>query len=144
MGAHPCPGCLRVTSREGRCLACGGGTTTQRGYGADWQQRRARQLIRHPACEWTEGGSRCESGATEVDHIRPKVRGGGDEAANLRSLCARHHRQKTATEDRRWGIHGHGVESPPGQGGRARQRLAPPKRSDSADRCVGSGTYGHL
>ena len=31
--AHPCPGCLRVTSREGRCLACGGGTTTQRGYG---------------------------------------------------------------------------------------------------------------
>ena len=34
---HPCPGCLRVTSRPGRCVACGGGTTTQRGYGADWQ-----------------------------------------------------------------------------------------------------------
>ena len=32
---HPCPGCLRVTSRPGRCVACGGGTTTQRGYGAD-------------------------------------------------------------------------------------------------------------
>ena len=51
--AHPCPGCLRVTSRPGRCVACGGGTTTQRGYGADWQRRRARQLLRHPACEWT-------------------------------------------------------------------------------------------
>ena len=35
MATHPCPGCLRVTSRAGRCLACGGGTTTQRGYGAD-------------------------------------------------------------------------------------------------------------
>ena len=26
----------RVTSRPGRCLACGGGTTTQCGYGAEW------------------------------------------------------------------------------------------------------------
>jgi hypothetical protein len=43
--------------------------------------------------------------ATEVDHIVPKVYGGTDDAANLRSLCGWHHRLKTATQDRRWGTH---------------------------------------
>ena len=98
---HPCPGCLRVTSRPGRCVACGGGTTTQRGYGADWRRRRASQLRAHPVCEWPQ----CGRPATEVDHIRPKVQGGSDEAANLQSLCAWHHRRKTSTQDRRWGTH---------------------------------------
>jgi hypothetical protein len=44
-----------------------------------------------------------------VDHVVPKVHGGRDQAANLQSLCTRHHRRKTATEDRWWGTH---VERP--------------------------------
>jgi hypothetical protein len=32
----------------------------------------------------------------------PEVHGGTDRAANLQSLCAAHHRLKTATQDRRW------------------------------------------
>jgi len=105
--AHPCPGCLKVTSRSGRCVACGGGTTTQRGYGADWQKRRAKQLLRHPACQWKQAADTrpCGRRATDVDHIVPKVHGGDDEPANLQSLCAHHHRRKTARLDRRWGTH---------------------------------------
>jgi 5-methylcytosine-specific restriction endonuclease McrA len=56
--------------------------------------------LRHPACQWVEHASPCGRPATEVDHIVPKIRGGSDEAANLQSLCARHHRIKT-TQDRR-------------------------------------------
>lgn len=106
MTAHPCPGCLRVTSRPGRCVVCGGGTTTQRGYGADWRKRRARQLLRHPVCEWKRASDAraCGRPATDVDHIVPKVHGGSEEAVNLQSLCARHHRVKTATLDRAWGL----------------------------------------
>jgi hypothetical protein len=47
----------------------------------------------------------CGVRATEVDHIVPKAFGGTDHASNLRSLCAAHHRLKTATQDRRWGTH---------------------------------------
>jgi 5-methylcytosine-specific restriction endonuclease McrA len=103
---HPCPGCLRVTSRPGRCVECGGGTTTQRGYGTDWRQRRARQLLRHPTCQWIVSlpSFTCRLRATDVDHIVPKVHGGTDDASNLQSLCAAHHGCKTATLDRRAGI----------------------------------------
>jgi hypothetical protein len=111
---HPCPGCLRVTSRPGRCVACGGGTTTQRGYGAAWQRRRARQLLRNPTCEWKRGADAhpCGRPAPDVDHVVPKVYGGSDEPDNLQSLCARHHRVKTATQDRRWGTHVERPEDP--------------------------------
>jgi len=45
----------------------------------------------------------CRLRATDVDHIVPKVHGGTDDTSNLQSLCAAHHRLKTATVDRRWG-----------------------------------------
>jgi hypothetical protein len=102
---HPCSGCPRVTSRPGRCVACGGGTTTQRGYGADWQKRRAQQLRVHPTCESKPSSDArpCGGLATDVDHIVPKVHGGEDEPANLQSLCAAHHRAKTGATARRHG-----------------------------------------
>jgi len=105
MATHACSGCLRVTSRPGRCVACGGGTTTQRGYGAAWRLNRARHLLLHPLCQWvvTIPSTTCRLRATDVDHIMPKVHGGTDDASNLQSLCAAHHRRKTATQDRRWG-----------------------------------------
>ena len=67
----------------------------------------AQQLLRHPACEETTAveARPCGRPATDVDHIVPKVYGGGDDASNLQSLCAGHHRQKTVTHDRRWGLH---------------------------------------
>jgi 5-methylcytosine-specific restriction protein A len=37
-----------------------------------------------------------------VDHITPKVNGGTDDLANLRTLCIRCHSRKTARETR-WG-----------------------------------------
>ena len=36
--------------------------------------------------------------ATEVDHIKPRRRGGTDGMDNLQSLCKRHHSQKTGRE----------------------------------------------
>lgn len=106
MATHACPGCLRVTSREGRCLACGGGTTTQRGYGASWRLRRARQLLRHPLCQRvvTLPSTTCQLRATDVDHIVPKVHRGTDDASNLQSLCRLHHRLKTARDDPAHGL----------------------------------------
>jgi len=103
---HPSPGCLRVTSRTGRCVVCGGGTTTQRGHGAEWHKRRARQARAHPICEWrpVAGARPCGRPATAVDHIVPKVHGGSAEPANLQSLCARHHRRKSVTQDRAHGL----------------------------------------
>lgn len=107
MAPHPCPGCLQITSRVGRCIVCGGGTTSQRGYGAAWRLRRASQLLLHPFCQWvvTIPSTTCRLRATDVDHIVPKAFGGTDDASNLQSLCAAHHRLKSAWQDRRWGTH---------------------------------------
>jgi 5-methylcytosine-specific restriction endonuclease McrA len=33
-----------------------------------------------------------------LDHIVPRSRGGGDDAANLQPLCDRHHRTKSGRE----------------------------------------------
>lgn len=71
-------------------------TTTsahQRGYGAVWRKIRARQLRREPLCQ----DCRVEV-ATQVDHIRSKAMGGGDEDRNLQSLCDACHGQKTARD----------------------------------------------
>jgi hypothetical protein len=65
---------IRETDRlSAAVLSCGGGTTTQRGYGAEWRRRRAQQLRAHPVCERVERGPRCRRPSTDVDHIVPKV-----------------------------------------------------------------------
>lgn len=38
--------------------------------------------------------------ATEVDHVVPKVDGGGDEIDNLQPICRRCHADKSAREGR--------------------------------------------
>jgi hypothetical protein len=43
------------------------------------------RLLWHPTCQWTVAGSACSQRATDVDHIRPKVHGGADDASNVRS-----------------------------------------------------------
>lgn len=75
-------------------------TTTQRGYGADWQRTRAAHLRQEPHCRFCLAeGLRVR--ATDVDHIRA-FRGVYDplrlDPSNLRSLCSRHHRVRTARQ----------------------------------------------
>jgi 5-methylcytosine-specific restriction enzyme A len=62
----------------------------------DWHAIRRRILTRDGHhCTWVEDGRRCSATATDVDHIE---RGDDHRDANLRALCGRHHRVKTAAE----------------------------------------------
>lgn len=71
------------------------GSSTARGYGYAWQQRRKAFIAAHPICV------RCGlRPTTDVDHIVPKARGGSDADNNLQGLCGFCHKQKTACERR--------------------------------------------
>jgi 5-methylcytosine-specific restriction endonuclease McrA len=94
-----------VDTRIGRRLtpatpaARSGGTTTERGYGWDWQQLRERILRRDRyQCQACLSEGRLAA-ATEVDHRTPKHLGGSDDPANLQSLCKPCHRAKSAAEE---------------------------------------------
>lgn len=64
-----------------------------------WRVLRAQALERDGhRCVRTVDGERCPAMATEVDHVRPVHKGGASELANLASLCAPHHREKTQRE----------------------------------------------
>ena len=74
-------------------------TSAQRGYDSAWRKLRALHLAQHPYCVMCEAMGKVER-ATEVDHIVPHK---GDDALrldpeNLQSLCAWHHKSKTARE----------------------------------------------
>jgi 5-methylcytosine-specific restriction protein A len=66
-----------------------------RGYGHRWRKLRRLKLNADPMCQWPG----CDRAATDVDHIRPRARGGDDSNANLQSLCHAHHSEKTAGHD---------------------------------------------
>ncbi len=70
------------------------GSSTQRGYGYAWQQRRKKYIQAHPFC------AKCPRPTTDVDHVIPRMRGGSDDDSNLQPLCSYHHKQKTARERR--------------------------------------------
>lgn len=73
-------------------------TASQRGYGARWRKLRTWYLSRHPLC--VECGSKGRVvPATDIDHVIPRRKGGTDDEDNLRSMCTRHHSQKTNRED---------------------------------------------
>ena len=76
-------------------------TTTQRGYGREWQLRRARILKRDGyVCQPCQREGRSIR-ATSVDHIVPKSQDGTDNDANLEACCEPHHLAKSARERRR-------------------------------------------
>jgi 5-methylcytosine-specific restriction protein A len=74
-------------------------TTTERGYGYDWQQLRAQHIAEHPLCVECEREGRVTA-ATQIDHVIPHK---GDDSLrldprNLQSLCDNHHSAKTIAE----------------------------------------------
>ena len=68
-----------------------------RGYGWDWEKRRARLLKAEPMCRLCLAAGRPVP-AKEVDHIVSKALGGADDDANLQPLCVACHKAKTARE----------------------------------------------
>ena len=122
---RPCsqPGCAALVT-SGRCdlhkrkIERGPdnrGSSTRRGYGADWQKLRAwficergfEQVVAgHPPApsSGSDLGAWCEqclkvqryNEGTDVDHIKPKRLGGLDEECNLQVLCHKCHSRKTA------------------------------------------------
>lgn len=71
------------------------GSSTARGYGYAWQQRRKDFIAAHPICAMC--GIRP---TTDVDHRVPRSRGGSDGDGNLQGLCGWCHKSKTAMERR--------------------------------------------
>lgn len=73
-------------------------TTTQRGYGTQWQKLRKKILQRdNYLCLPCKQCDRLTA-ATQVDHIINKASGGTDDETNLQSICDDCHEQKTITE----------------------------------------------
>ncbi|MEO0033539.1 MAG: Klebsiella phage phiKO2 [Pseudomonadota bacterium] len=76
----------------------GDGSRQSRGYGAEWDRLRARILKRDKyLCQACRRGS-IAAMATDVDHIRPRHLGGGEDDGNLQALCGPCHRAKTSAE----------------------------------------------
>ena len=69
-------------------------------YGAEYKRNRKLALRRAGGkCEHLENGRRCGStDHVQCDHITAVTAGGTHHLDNLRILCARHHRSKTAQE----------------------------------------------
>jgi len=70
------------------------GSSTARGYGYAWQQRRKEYVKQHPFCV------KCGRPTEQVDHVLPRSHGGSEDDSNLQSLCGYCHKQKTARERR--------------------------------------------
>lgn len=73
-------------------------TTTERGYGYQWQKLRKMVLQRDAyLCQECYRNKKLTP-ATDVDHIKPKSAGGTDDQDNLQSLCKPCHEIKTSLE----------------------------------------------
>ena len=72
-------------------------TTTERGYGWDWQKYRKAYLVQNPLCVDCEGEG-IVSPATEVHHVT-KIKHAPDkrfDGENLMALCGYHHDKRTS------------------------------------------------
>ncbi len=75
-------------------------TAVERGYGRKWQAARLTYLKANPLCVMCKARGEVVA-ASVVDHVKAHK---GNHAlfwdeGNWQALCARHHNQKTATED---------------------------------------------
>lgn len=74
-----------------------GKSSTKRGYGARWRDRRDRILRRdNYLCQVCKAAP-----ADAVDHIVPKAEGGTDSDGNLQAICDDCHKVKTREESTR-------------------------------------------
>lgn len=76
----------------------------KRGYGSSWDKVRVSVLRRDNGlcqCSECKGGKLKLTPATEVDHIKPKAKGGTDEMSNLQAINTECHKRKTAAEQGR-------------------------------------------
>lgn len=65
-----------------------------RGYGRHWEALRKQVLDAEPLCRACQAKGRVTL-AREVDHIKPKAKGGDDDLGNLQPLCRPCHRAKS-------------------------------------------------
>jgi 5-methylcytosine-specific restriction protein A len=72
-------------------------TSTERGYGWDYQKARKRLLQDEPLCRECLKNGRVTV-ARIADHVIPLAQGGSRSANNLQPLCAPCHRAKTLSE----------------------------------------------
>lgn len=74
------------------------GSRHERGYGRAWDRLRAQALKRDGyLCQPCLAMGR-PTAATQVDHMRPKAKGGTDDLENLQSICGPCHADKTKIE----------------------------------------------
>lgn len=73
------------------------GSTRRSRLPKNWRTEIRPRILRRDGyrCTVDEGGMRCPSKATDVDHIIPNDDHSDD---NLRSICQWHHRRKSASE----------------------------------------------
>ena len=71
----------------------------ERGYGHAWRKLRRKLLDDEPLCRLCKQAGRVAA-ATSVDHIKPKMAGGGDQITNLQPLCEECHQRKSSREGR--------------------------------------------
>jgi 5-methylcytosine-specific restriction protein A len=75
-------------------------SSAARGYGAAWRKLRAAVLKRDQylcKCETCKQLGRVRI-ASEVDHVRPKAKGGTDSMENLQAINSECHKAKTKIE----------------------------------------------
>lgn len=71
----------------------------QRGYGWEWEKARRRTLKRdNGLCQPCLKANRITQ-ASQVDHIKPKAKGGTDDEENLQAICVDCHKIKTAEDE---------------------------------------------
>lgn len=105
-------GCNQIVYGKGKpyCEAClplyvkndylRRGSPKERGYDHNWKKLRDMFLNAHPLCADPFGFHQGQPViATDVDHIKPKAKGGTDDDNNLQSLCHSCHSHKTVTFD---------------------------------------------
>lgn len=72
-----------------------------RGYGTAWEKLRKRILARDKhLCQQCKRDGRVTA-ANQVDHIKPKAKGGTDDESNLEALCRPCHDAKTLRDQGR-------------------------------------------
>jgi 5-methylcytosine-specific restriction protein A len=113
---RPCSkaGCIKLASKKGRCdlhqvksWDHKGKTRHERGYGTAWDKLRKSALDRDNHLCQKCLRKKVYTLATEVDHIKPKYKGGTDNLINLEGICSKCHKVKTQkeSEDSRNGRH---------------------------------------